>query len=138
MSAIVIREVKDADVAPLVSLWQECDLTRPWNDAERDISFARAADNATILIAEQEGEIAASAMVGHDGRRGWVYYVASSPFIRKQGLGRIIMMAAEDWLRAKGVLKLNVMVRSTNKEVLGFYERLGYGRSEVVCLQKEL
>ena len=50
-------------------------------------------------------------MVGHDGHRGWVYYVAVDPVRRTQGHGRTIMNAAEDWLRRAGIAKLQLLVR---------------------------
>ena len=53
-------------------------------------------------------------MVGHDGHRGWVYYVATDPKLRAKGYGRAIMNAAEDWLRAAGIAKLQLMVRREN------------------------
>lgn len=48
------------------------------------------------------------------------------------------MQAAEEWLRARGIWKLNLLVRSDNLEVIEFYKRLGYRDTSVVCLQKEL
>ena len=65
-------------------------------------------------------------MVGHDGHRGNVYYVAVDPARQEKGLGRAIMEVAEDWLRARGVWKLNLMVRASNEKVHGFYEAIGY------------
>ena len=58
--------------------------------------------------------IVATAMVGHDGHRGWVYYVATDPDRRAKGYGRAIMNAAEDWLRAAGIAKLQLLVRREN------------------------
>ena len=57
-----------------------------------------------------------SRMVGHDGHRGWVYYVASDPEHRYKGYGRAIMDAAEDWLRARGIEKLQLMVRPRQQQ----------------------
>ena len=53
-------------------------------------------------------------MVGHDGHRGWVYYVAVDPDMQKKDFGRAIMAAAEDWLRGRGVEKIMLMVRPDN------------------------
>ena len=82
-----------------MALWQRCGLTRPWNDPHADIALARRRDNSTVLIGRDNGAIVATVMVGHDGHRGWVYYVAVDPDGRKRGYGRAIMAAAEDWLR---------------------------------------
>jgi ribosomal protein S18 acetylase RimI-like enzyme len=77
-------------------------------------------------------------MVGHDGHRGWVYYLAVDPRSRRRGLGRRMMQAAEAWLRKREAVKLNVMVRRENAGALGFYERLGYEDAEVTTLARWL
>jgi ribosomal protein S18 acetylase RimI-like enzyme len=69
-------------------------------------------------------------LVGHDGHRGAVYYVAVDPDHRNKGFGRAILTAAEDWLRARGILKLNLMVRADNTQVQAFYETQGYDEQE--------
>lgn len=61
-----------------------------------------------MLIGRDAGAIVATVMVGHDGHRGWVYYVAVDPDGRKRGHGRVMMAAAEDWLRAAGISKLQL------------------------------
>ncbi|MGY3647544.1 GNAT superfamily N-acetyltransferase [Bradyrhizobium sp. LM4.3] len=110
MSALEIDAIADADVEPVVALWQRCGLTRPWNDPHSDIALARRRDNSTILIGRDGGAIVATVMVGHDGHRGWIYYVAVDPDGRKRGHGRVIMAAAEDWLRQAGIAKLQLLV----------------------------
>ena len=51
---------------------------------------------------------------------------ASIPIIARKGYGRDIMTAAEDWLRARGIAKLQLMVRGDNAKVHAFYESIGY------------
>jgi ribosomal protein S18 acetylase RimI-like enzyme len=138
MSTLSISSITDADVDAIIALWQRCGLTRPWNDPAGDIAFARRGDNATILVGRADGTIAASAMVGHDGHRGWVYYVAVDPPQKKKHFGRAIMAAAEDWLRQQGVTKAMLMVRPDNTGVKAFYDRLGYETQERVIYAKWL
>jgi ribosomal protein S18 acetylase RimI-like enzyme len=126
MSDLVIAEATDADIEPVVALWLACGLTRPWNDPRADIDFARKGPNSAILVGRSEGRIVASVMVGHDGHRGWFYYLAVAPEMQKRGLGRIIVQAAEQWLLARGIVKAMLMVRTDNTGVQKFYENLGY------------
>ena len=136
--ALAISEITDADVAAVIALWQRCGLTRPWNDPAADIALARRGSNATILIGRADGAIVASALVGHDGHRGWVYYVAVDPDQQKKDFGRAIMAAAEDWLRAQGQTKIMLMVRPDNRAVRAFYDKLGYETQERVVYAKWL
>jgi ribosomal protein S18 acetylase RimI-like enzyme len=138
MAELPISPITDADVPAVIALWQRCGLTRPWNDPAGDIAFARRGPNSAILIGRHDGEIAATALVGHDGHRGWVYYAAVDPQHQKQDFGRAIMSAAEDWLRATGVEKVMLMVRPDNTSVRAFYDRLGYETQERVIFAKWL
>ena len=130
--------IKDADVATVIALWQACGLTRPWNDPAADIALARRGPNSTILIGRADNTIVATAMVGHDGHRGWVYYVATDPDRRAKGFGRAIMDAAEDWLRAAGIAKLQLLVRRENARAGAFYQSIGYAEAQTIVFAKWL
>ena len=138
LAGLAITAIEDADVIAVVSLWERCGLTRPWNDPVADIALARKGPNSTILLGREDEKVVASAMVGHDGHRGWVYYVTVDPDRRHEGFGRTIMNAAEDWLRARGILKLQLLVRKDNPKVHAFYQSIGYYNQETVTFAKWL
>lgn len=133
---VVVREIRDDDLDAVITLWHASGVARPWNDPTIDIAFARRRPNSTILVTEMKGRIVASAMVGEDGHRGWVYYVAASPEYQGAGLGKGIMTAAENWLRERGVWKVQLLVREGNEGVRRFYEHLGYHDTRSICFQK--
>jgi ribosomal protein S18 acetylase RimI-like enzyme len=137
-TALAIAPIADSDVAAVVALWQACGLTRPWNDPAADIALARRGPNSAVLIGRDADAIVASVMVGYDGHRGWVYYVAVDPDHRHKKYGRVIMDAAENWLRQRGIEKMQLMVRSDNTGVKAFYEQLGYLEQERVVYAKWL
>jgi ribosomal protein S18 acetylase RimI-like enzyme len=129
-----IEAARSEDALAVVELWRRCGLTRPWNDPGAD--FARAVEgpaSAVLLLRGPEG-LAASVMVGFDGHRGWVYYLAVDPALQRRGLGRRMMVEAEAWLRSRGAPKIQLMVRADNAAAIGFYEALGLSRQEVVTL----
>lgn len=134
--APAIREIIDADVGAVIALWHRAGVARPWNDPGKDIAFARKEPHSTILVACDGDEPVATAMVGHDGHRGWVYYVAVTPERQRQGLGAVMMQAAESWLREHGIWKVQLLVRADNAQAGHFYERLGYRDTRTVCFQK--
>jgi ribosomal protein S18 acetylase RimI-like enzyme len=138
LATLSIELIEDADVTAVIALWQRCGLTRPWNDPAADIALARRGPNSTILIGRDGGTIVATTMVGHDGHRGWVYYVAVDPDRRGNGHGRAVMNAAEEWLRQAGIAKLQLMVRPDNAKVQAFYESIGYDEQERVIYAKWL
>ena len=132
-----IRPLAETSAAAAVALWQEAGLTRPWNDAEGDFLRAvRGPDSAVLGVTGEDGALLATAMVGHDGHRGWVYYLAVAAGHRRRGLAGRLMEACEDWVRARDITKIQLMVRGDNEPVVAFYERLGYEPSDVVVLGK--
>lgn len=121
-----------------IGLWEACDLTRPWNDPGSDLDRALQGPSSTILAAIDSEVLVGTVMVGHDGHRGWVYYLAADPSRRNEGIGRALMAAAESWLVERGAPKIQFMVRSSNTPVLDFYARLGYVEQDCLVLGRRL
>ncbi len=126
-----IREAFEADRQPVIALWQMCGLTRPWNDADADFDRALRWVGSTILVGISGGEMQATAMVGYDGHRGWVYYLAVRPDNRRSGFGRSMMEAAKAWLIAIGAPKLQLMVRPDNDSARHFQQSIGLEPQDV-------
>jgi ribosomal protein S18 acetylase RimI-like enzyme len=135
---LAIAPIGDADVAAVVALWQRCGLTRPWNEPSADIAFARRGPNSAVLVGRHDGALVATVMVGHDGHRGWFYYLGVDPALQGRGFGRAMTQAAEAWLAARGIAKAQLMVRADNDGVRAFYQALGYGEQERVIFAKWL
>jgi ribosomal protein S18 acetylase RimI-like enzyme len=137
-SLMDIRELTAADRDAATVLWEQAGLARPWNEPTRDFDRALGGTTSAVLGAFDAGELVATVMVGHDGHRGWVYYLAVKPDRRRCGLGRRVMQRAEGWLRERGAVKVNLMVRDGNAEALGFYRQLGYEDAKVTVLARWL
>jgi ribosomal protein S18 acetylase RimI-like enzyme len=136
--APLIRSYRPADREPLVELWTRCGLTRPWNNPRRDIDRKLARDPANLLVLEEDGELAGSVMVGYDGHRGWVNYLAVTPGRQGSGRGRLLMAEAERRLAALGCPKVNLQVRASNRAAVEFYRRIGYELDDVVSMGRRL
>ena len=136
--AVIVTEPAEIDVAAVVALWERCGLTRPWNDAADDIRIAHDSGHGTVLVATLGARLVGATMVGHDGHRGAIYYLGVDPDARRLGIGRRLVEAAEDWVRARGVPKINLLVRKENAGVLAFYEALGWRDTATVCLYRAL
>lgn len=77
-------------------------------------------------------------MVGFDGHRGWIYYLATDPGHRGRGIGPALMRAAEQNLRELGCPRIRLMVRGDNLLARDFYEAVGYQAQDVVTLGRTL
>lgn len=135
---MTITELPLQHVAAAVDLWRACGLTRPWNDPDDDLQRALRGPNSTVLAYLRDSSLVGTAMVGHDGHRGWVYYLAVAADERRGGIGRDLMRACEMWISARRIPKLQLMIRTDNAVVLAFYGRLGYEINDVVVLGRRL
>jgi ribosomal protein S18 acetylase RimI-like enzyme len=136
---LTVRSAAAEDEQAVVALWRACDLVASYNDPIADFRFAKAGACSDVLVAVDDGgEIAGSVMVGHDGHRGWLYYVAARPASRSKGVGRRMVQVAEDWLHQRGVVKVQLLVRKTNIKVVSFYEHLGFEVAPRVVMSRWL
>ncbi|GAB4066375.1 GNAT family acetyltransferase [Ancylobacter sonchi] len=135
--SLAVAPARPEDETEVVALWRACGLTVPYNDPATDFRFARAGAASDVLVARAaDGALVGSVMVGHDGHRGWLYYVAAAPSRQGEGIGRRMVEAGERWLAARGVVKVQLLVRETNTQVVTFYEHLGFEVAPRTVLSK--
>lgn len=132
------RPYRLSDAEALVSLWTLCGLTRPWNDPYLDIERKTGVDANGLLVLEDDSRLIGAVMVGYDGHRGWINYLAVHPDHRRRGLGRALMAAAEQRLAELGCPKVNLQVRASNHEAVAFYRRIGYSVDDVVSMGRRI
>lgn len=133
-----VRPFTPDDEPAIVTLWEACRLTRPWNDPHKDIARKLTVQPELFVVGTIDGAVMASVMTGYEGHRGWVNYLAVAPRYRRQGHARALMQYVELELRKRGCPKIQLLVRNTNHEAAAFYRRLGYAQDESVSLGKRL
>jgi ribosomal protein S18 acetylase RimI-like enzyme len=133
-----IRSYRSEDEHAVVSLWELCGLVRGWNDPHRDISRKLQVRGDLFLVGVVDGKIVATVMVGYDGHRGWVNYLAVAPKNQRTGLAREMMNEVERRLRASGCPKVNLQVRNGNVAAIEFYRAIGYIQDDVISMGKRL
>ena len=133
-----IRQFKPEDVDHVIRLWEICGLTVPWNDPKLDIQMKLEVQPELFLVGAIETRIVATVMAGYDGHRGWLYSLAVDPEYQRAGLGRNMVEAAILRLKTLGCRKVNLQVRTSNVEVLGFYEKIGFSMDDTVSMGKRL
>jgi ribosomal protein S18 acetylase RimI-like enzyme len=136
--AMTIRAYLEADEAAVVALWTACGLVRPWNDPRKDIARKLAVQRDLFLVGTAGDRIMATVMAGYDGHRGWVNYLAVEPGSRRLGLARAMMAAVEERLRRLGCAKINLQLRTDNRDAIAFYQRIGFGEDAVLSMGKRL
>ena len=123
----------------VVALWQATfPDDPPWNEPHAVIDAKLKVDPGLFFVALMGQRVVGTAVGGYDGHRGWVYAVAVADGLRRQGLAKRLMASVEAALIERGCIKLNLQVRATNTQVIGFYESLGYSTEERVSMGKLL
>lgn len=121
-----IETYQDEHFEGLKALWEECfPNDPPRNRAEVSIPAKLAEQPELLFVALDQGRIVGSIMAGYDGHRGYLYSVAVAIARQKEGLGRALVAHAEQALKQRGCIKINLQVREGNP-VEGFYGKLGY------------
>ena len=88
--------------------------------------------SAVVLVAERERKLLGFVILTRRGRRGYVSTLDVDPGLRREGLARRLMMAAEAQLVAAGGVAVDLHVFVENEAAVRFYESAGYRRGRRV------
>jgi len=135
---MIIRQFQPSDEKAVIELWRRCNLLRPQNDPHKDIARKLKMRPDLFLVGLLDEKIIASVMAGYDGHRGWLYYLGVDSAFQRRGYAREIIEHAENLLRQSGCCKINLQVRTSNKDVIEFYRRVGYVADDVLSMGKRL
>ncbi len=136
--ALAIRPAHRRDRLALARLWSRCGMTSPVSDGAWETALCVGDDHGVLFVGERQRRVLASALAGHDGQRGWLYYVAVDPECQGTGVGRMMVDHAERWMGRQGVRRVTLLVREENRAAMGFYHRLGYSTLPHVPMSKPL
>ena len=137
-SSLLIRPFKEGDKEALVSLWNMCKLTVPWNNPYKDIARKLKVQAELFLVGYLENKLIASVMAGYDGHRGYINYYAIHPDFQGRGYGKQLMDNVENGLRELGCPKINLQIREENDKVFSYYQKLGFVEEKRTNMGKRL
>lgn len=133
-----IRAYRASDEESVIQLWRDCHLVVPWNDPHKDIQRKLKVQSDLFLVGLVETRLVAAVMAGYDGHRGWINYLAVATDLRRRGIGRRMVEQVESRLRVLGCPKINLQLRTSNVDVVSFYEAIGYATDDVIGMGKRL
>jgi ribosomal protein S18 acetylase RimI-like enzyme len=136
---VIVRAYGAADRADLEALWSKVFPDDPATNAPaRMIENKLRVQPELLLVATADAQLVGAVMAGFDGVRGWLYHLAVLAAWRRQGIATQLVRKAEASLAALGCPKVNLQVRSTNSEIVAFYQSLGYLAEERVSMGRRL
>lgn len=129
------------DYDAVYALWRDAGPgvhLRP-SDERPQVEKKLTRDADLFLVAELEGRIVGVIMGAWDGRRGWLHHLAVDPAYRGRGIATALLREVEARLKAKGCIKINLLVFRDNLAARRLYEHLGYQEmTPVIAMGKEL
>jgi ribosomal protein S18 acetylase RimI-like enzyme len=134
---LALREYESADGDALRALWKAAGFRSDGDDDRSLAAFAKR-NPGLLIVATADGAIVASALGAWDGRRGWLYHVATDERFRRQGIATRLVHRLEQRLRTAGAPKVSAIVRDENRSAHEFWEKLGYEAGKSRNLRKEL
>ena len=124
---LTIREATSDDVDAVLTLWDvAADPGRTILDEREDLGRLLAAPGGALLIADADGRLVGTVVVGWDGWRGNLYRLVVHTEHRRQGVGRQLVAQAEHVLRAHGCPRITALVHLELPEAPSFWPAAGY------------
>jgi len=138
---VILREFTLDDYDAVYALWRDAGpgvSLRP-SDERGEVAKKLTRDPGLFLVAEEEGSIVGVIMGAWDGRRGWLHHLTVAQDARGRGIASALVTEVERRLKAKGCLKVNLLVFAGNEAARRLYRRLGYDdMTPIAAMGKEL
>jgi ribosomal protein S18 acetylase RimI-like enzyme len=135
---VEIRDLRRTDGDAVRALWRACGIRDRPGDDDDSLEVMSSRNPGLCIVAIEGDRVLASALAGFDGRRGWLYHVATHPEVRRRGIAKSLVMTIEDRLRTMGCRKLNLIVWEGENEAMAFWSGIGYYREKTVEFAKVL
>lgn len=134
----MIRVAQRGEVEVLVGLWREAGLHFEPVTAAQELLALIEAGSDLVLVDERGGLIVGTVLGTWDGRRGWIQRLATRQGWTGQQVATRLVAELERRLQARGCRKVNLLIEPSNKQVVAFYERLGFTSDELIFMERWL
>ncbi len=130
LTTLTIRDATSTDAPFVVALWRDVeDVLASVTDDEDAVRELLERDPTALLVAEDDGQVVATLIVGWDGWRGNLYRLAVQPDHRRRGVAAALVGEAERRLLLVGCRRIAAVVALGEEHAVGFWAAAGYARS---------
>jgi GNAT superfamily N-acetyltransferase len=117
-----------ADFEQIISLWESSGLShRPLGrDSHDNIARQMQEENTHFVGRYIDNELAAVAIVSHNGRKGWINRLAVAQKFQHQQVATQMIAYCENWLQDQGIEIFGVLIDADNAVSMQLFERNKY------------
>ena len=128
----MIREMKIEDYQGVHDLWMTIKGfgIRSVDDSKEGVERFLNRNPGLSVVAEEDGKIVGCILCGHDGRRGCLYHVCVDEAYRMRGIGKLMVVAAMNALKAEGINAVSLIAFTKNNIGNAFWKEVGWKQRE--------
>ncbi len=125
---IVITPCQPCDYDALVDIWKASGLPYKPNgrDSRKNIEKEIYNGISKFIFAKIDDDIIGSALITHDGRKGWINRVCVLPVFRKKGVAKLLVDEGEEWLKEQGIGIFACQIEGYNSDSFEAFKKMGY------------
>lgn len=124
-----VRTATEADLDAVLTLVNSAfQVERFFKNRDRldAADLAHHFKEGTFLLAEESGKLAGCVYVTRHGDRAYFGLLSVDPSHQKNGIGRRLVSAAEEFARETGARFMDLKLINLRTELPGIYEKMGY------------
>jgi ribosomal protein S18 acetylase RimI-like enzyme len=129
MGELILRAASTEDLPAVLGFWQVAaeNESRP-ADTSDAVTALFHRDPEALILAVDGTDIVGTIIAGWDGWRCHLYRLAVAPWRRREGIGGLLIAAAEERFRSFGGTRADAMVLDENPAAHGIWAAHGYRR----------
>ena len=118
-----------SDYEGVTSLWQNSDGVKLRDaDSAAGIEKYLKRNPGLSFIAEENNEIIATVMSGHDGKRGYIQHLSVKKELRNLGIATRLVSNCISALKKEGILKSHIHILNDNELAKKYWSNRGWNK----------
>lgn len=128
----MIRVMTIEDYDEVYVLWKKIRGfgIRSIDDSREGVARFLKRNPTTSVVAMEDGRIVGSILCGHDGRRGCFYHVCVDEEYRRHGIGKAMVVASMEALKAEKINKVCLIAFTRNDVGNAFWNTIGWTKRQ--------
>ena len=127
-----VRTMQIEDYDKVYALWMTIKgfSIRSIDDSRVGVERFLKRNPTTSVVAEMDGKVVGAILCGHDGRRGCLYHVCVHEEYRMLGIGKAMVVACMNALKAEEISKVSLIAFTRNDVGNAFWKCIGWTKRE--------